>query len=425
MASKKKQKSGPVNVNFASTYEGCQVVANMMGLNVETVRKKAKAGTLPAAQNDKGTWVFDHNALVLANVEPFAGAGYIGTTAPRVTKPAPKMNITEVFFVLDGSGSMAGLLGEARKNLESQVETLKKAAGPNDLYNITIINFGSSVRTSLRSLDVDNLNKASSYYQNDGGMTALNDAIAEAINQCHTMDDGSRAFLISVVTDGQENQSSMPLHRVAEAVRAATAKDRYTFVYAGPNGSQSYANSLSIPAGNITAWDQTIAGAQSLGTSTVQSLGTYSKIRSTGVMRSTSFYAQPTTTDASKFADKLDSKLDDVTQNVKVVRVDNKDPVVINKFCEKKFGTFEKGKYYYQLTESEKVQDYKKVVIQDTATGSFYSGWAAAKKLLNIPEFQGTVHIKPGNLGDFKVFIQSTSVNRKLVPGTAVVYLPT
>ncbi len=419
---KKKTSKGPVNVQFADKYEGCQVVANIMGLNVETVRKRAKSGKIPAVQTANGTWLFMHLELVAAGIEPFA-SGVLPSAQATPVVPK-KVNYTDVIFVLDGSGSMSHLLSTARQNLDDQVATLRRAAGPNDVYRVSIINFDSLVTRTVVNTDVTNFNSPSRYYIAGGGMTALYDAVADAIKLANTQDDGTRAFLISIVTDGAENQSSTPLHLLADMVRTATAKDRFTFAYAGPRGSESTGISMGIPAGNCTTWGQTIRETQYLGTVQTNSLGSYARSRSVGTMKSTSFYAQPTTTNAAAFAGQLDDKLDDVTKNVTVHRVTDKDPLVISKFCEKKFGAFEKGKNYYQLTESEKVQDYKQVVIQDNATGAFYRGWNAAKKLLGIPEFKGTVQIRPGNLGDFKVFIQSTSTNRKLVPGTTLVNLP-
>lgn len=422
----KKKNQGPVNVQFADKYEGCQVVANIMGLNVETVRKRAKAGKLPGKQNDKGTWVFVHADLVKAGIHPFSSAG-VAVAPPTGPLPIPKRekNVTDVFFVLDRSGSMAGLMAQARENLAQQIKQLRDASGPNDQYNVTVINFDASITTTVQGVNVVNLwQDAGSLYLYANGSTRLYDAILEAISQAKVRDDGKQAFLISIVTDGEENASKAHLGEVANAVRQVTNSDRFTFAFAGPAGSQHVAGTLGIPAGNVTTWEQSYLGVTTLGITTNNALNTYTATRSAGVMKSVSFYAQPTTLDASKFAGQLDDKLDDVSKAVKVERVTASDPEKIDRFCTKKFGSFEKGKCFYQLTESEKVQDYKKVIIQDTTTGTFYSGWGAAKKLLGIPEFKGTVRIKPGSLGDFKVFVQSTSLNRKLVPGTAVVYLP-
>lgn len=423
----KKKNRGPVNVKFADKYEGCQVVANIMGLNVETVRKRAKAGKIPAKQNDKGVWIFVHADLVKASIHPFAAATV--TTAQAASGPLPlpvrQKNFTDVIFVLDRSGSMSGLMSQARNNLTQQLEQLRQASGPNDQYNVTIINFDDEIKTTVSGENVLHMSKgAYSAYLDASGSTRLYDAVLEAISVARARDDSKQAFLISVVTDGAENASRNHVSEVARQVRELTAKDRFTFAYAGPPGSEYTGRSMGIPDGNITTWEGTARGIATLGTTSNAALNSYTRSRSVGVMKSVSFYAQPTTPNAAAFAGQLDDKLEDVSNDVKVERVVTGDPIVIDKFCTKKFGSFEKGKCFYQLTESEKVQDYKKVIIQDTTTGTFYSGWKAAKKLLGIPEFQGTVRIKPGSLGDFKVFVQSTSLNRKLVPGTAVVYMP-
>lgn len=394
-----------------------QQLANALGLNVETVRKRAKKGLIKGYQDSNKKWVF-----LLADFPDLLSKGQTGGSP--VTNVEPKL--TDVIFVLDRSGSMASLIGKARENLQSQIDTLRRAATTTDRYRISIINFNDSVRTTLQGLDVTAATSAGGFYEYPSGGTRLNDAILEAIALANRLDTKGKqhAFLISILTDGEENSSTNYILNVAAAVKQATAGDRFSFVYAGPRGSRNYALSAGIPHGNATEWEQTYEGMSFLGTQTNSSLNTYTSSRSRGIVSSTSFYAAPVTKDANAFANMLDNKLDDVSGQVKVERVTDKDPVVINKFCQKKFGSFPKGQIYYQLTESEKVQDYKKLIVQDQTTGNFYAGETAAKKLLGVPSYQGTVHIKPGQLGDFKVFVQSTSVNRKLTPGTAVVYLP-
>lgn len=394
-----------------------QQLANAIGKNVDTVRKHAKAGKIPGYQDKNGKWTF-------------LAADFPALFKNLNTAPAPQTSLiprlTDVVFVLDRSGSMGGLIETARQNLQKQIDTLRASAGPNDTYRISVINFDDSITVTANGVDVNNLGSAYNLYKAPNGSTRLYDAVLEAIRMTQSLDTGGKqhAFLISVVTDGHENASRASVQAVAAEVGRATARDRYTFVYAGPAGSKYIATQMGIPDGNATEWEQTTRGTQYLGVQTNSSLDTYTASRGLGVLKSTSFYAAPVTKDASKFAGQLDSKCDDVTGQVKVERVTATDPVVIAKFCLKKFGNFPKGQIYYQLTESEKVQAYKKLIIQDTTTGNFFAGDDAAKKLLGVPSFQGTVHLKPGALGEFKVFVQSTSVNRKLTPGTAVVYLP-
>ncbi len=392
-----------------------QQLANLLGLNVDTVRKRAKAKKIPGYQDKNGKWTF-----YLADFPDLQGA----SPAPKKAKAAEK-KLTDVVFVLDRSGSMSGLHAKAIENLQSQIDALLKASDASNEYRVSVINFDTRVETTLRACDVNKVGRARELYLYPSGSTAMNDAILEAIRLTETLDTGGKqhAFLISIVTDGGENASNSTVYAVANQLRVKNSTDRYTFVYAGPGGSRNYAASIGIAAGNATEWEQTSEGIQLLGVQTNSSLGSYTRSRSVGQTYSTSFYAQPITKDADKFAGQLDNKLDDVSGQVQVERVTTGDPNVISKFCQKKLGSFPKGQVYYQLTESEKVQDYKKLIVQDTTTGNFYAG-EKAKTLLGVPNFKGTVRLKPGSLGEFKVFVQSTSVNRKLTPGTAVIYLP-
>lgn len=393
-----------------------QQLANALGKNVDTIRKHAKAGKIKGTQDKNGKWSFR-----LGDFPELLGHPACGPSPKPVQR-----KLTDVIFVLDRSGSMGSLYEKAKQNLDEQIATIRKAAGPNDTYRISVINFDSSVDRTVIARDVNLVGNASALYLYPNGSTKLYDAVLDAIVLANNLDtkDQQHAFLISVVTDGEENASFNHHATVAARVAESTRTDRFTFAFAGPYGSQAAAAAMGFPSGNTTQWEQTYAGISHLNAVSNNSLSNYTASRGVGLTKSTSFYAQPVVQDAAKFADKLDDKLDDVSGQVKVERVTTADPIIIRKFCEKKFGSFPKGKIYYQLTESEKVQDYKQLIIQDTATGAFYQGWKAAQKLLSIPTFSGTVRIKPGTLGEFKVFIQSTSVNRKLVPGTAVVYLP-
>ena len=156
-----------------------------------------------------------------------------------------------------------------------------------------------------------------------------------------------------------------------------------------------------------------------------QSTQTYASLRGAGQTVSTSYYAN-VGADQDKVAANLTTLLEDVTKNVDAQRVTVGGTMpTIKAFAVKKFGAFTKGEIFYELSKKEKVQQYKQILVQDQKTGKFYRGWDKARKLLGLPDFQnGEIKVSPGTLGDFKVFVQSTSVNRKLVPGTTVVRLP-
>lgn len=82
-----------------------------------------------------------------------------------------------------------------------------------------------------------------------------------------------------------------------------------------------------------------------------------------------------------------------------------------------------KGAAFYQLTKTEpEVQDHKRIIIRDKTTNAIYEG-AAARQMLGLPTY-GTIRLAPKDLSssNFDMYIQSTSVNRKMTVGTNVVY---
>jgi len=83
---------------------------------------------------------------------------------------------------------------------------------------------------------------------------------------------------------------------------------------------------------------------------------------------------------------------------------------------------YRKGTGFYQLSKPEKaVQDYKVIVARNKNTGVVYGGTTQIRQLLGLPTY-GTISLKPGEHGDWDLFIQSTSTNRVLVPGTSALY---
>jgi hypothetical protein len=91
----------------------------------------------------------------------------------------------------------------------------------------------------------------------------------------------------------------------------------------------------------------------------------------------------------------------------------------IREFVESLGIPYKKGRGFYQLTKAEVIQENKEVILRDRA-GLFYTG-AEARRIIGIPYGRrGKVYYDRGL--PYTVFIQSTSVNRKLVPHTLFLY---
>ncbi len=85
---------------------------------------------------------------------------------------------------------------------------------------------------------------------------------------------------------------------------------------------------------------------------------------------------------------------------------------------------FKTGKRFYELTKREKIQDYKEILLMDKSTSDVFEV-EGARKLLGVPK--QTCTLKPSDLNHnilskYIVFIQTTSVNRKLIEGTKFLY---
>ena len=84
---------------------------------------------------------------------------------------------------------------------------------------------------------------------------------------------------------------------------------------------------------------------------------------------------------------------------------------------------FEKGRGFYELAKTVIIQNYKEIVVMERDTGDMYTGEDDIRHLLNIPI--GTAKVKlqdVENLDKYCVFVQSTSVNRRLLEGAMFLY---
>lgn len=86
---------------------------------------------------------------------------------------------------------------------------------------------------------------------------------------------------------------------------------------------------------------------------------------------------------------------------------------------------FKTGKGFYEWTKSEEIQERKEVVLVERVSGDMWSG-AKAREMINLPLGErGTLSPKSTSAefkNKYKVFIQSTSNNRKLIGGTKFLY---
>lgn len=333
-----------------------------------------------------------------------------------------------VAFVIDRSGSMASFRNEVPKILEEQIAELRKnAAKTGQPTSVTVYSLADTVTKDYHSENVFDPVRIS--YRPDG-QTALYDGVGSATSNfqdLQTVDPSNTSYLIIVLTDGAENGSKYFSKMDLQAkMQTAQATDRFTYAFSVPHGNSSViTRAFGVPAGNVQEWDQTNDGLEMMNTSVVNSIGGYYGLRSAGMTHSSSFF----TADMNAVSKSAIRKLDDLSQQFQVWNVDSESP--IREFVErqltnqpglaKRIGkSYQIGRGYYQLTKSEEVQAGKDLVILDKATNALYGG-VQARGLIGCP-MHTTVKVKPGDLANYEIFIKSTSVNRKLVQGTKMIY---
>ena len=98
--------------------------------------------------------------------------------------------------------------------------------------------------------------------------------------------------------------------------------------------------------------------------------------------------------------------------------LDVDDRVDIKTFVQLNSLVFKAGRGFYEFTKPEKISDKKEVVLVDKVSGDMYTGPEACRMI----GAGAAGRIKPNALEKWRVFVQSTSYNRVLMPNTGFLY---
>ena len=327
------------------------------------------------------------------------GAGYDPRTGyyrePRPIHPLTRVETrTAVAFVIDESGSMSHL----SRILPNEFRTLLNEIPRGN--PIAVFPFNANVKGPFPDL---------TWYNPSGG-TALWDAIDAAITHLEAQRMPS---LLWVLTDGHEN-ASRNVSSLTLQNRILRNSGWLTVAFAGPSGlTGAVRRGLGLEVGNVTEWENTEVGTHDLIGRTVGSTQTYFAARARGETMTKSFYSNVQAT-----PEQVAASLVNVAPQF--VQWDVTAECEIRPFVEAHGRVYTPGAAFYQLTKPEKVQTYKEILVKDKFKARIYAG-REARNLLGLP-YHEDIKVIPGNHGNFDIFVQSNSVNRKLVRGTKVLY---
>ena len=334
---------------------------------------------------------------------------------------------THVAFCIDESASVRNIvkpLVEAYNQIVTDIRNAVLDEGQE--ASMTALAFGDRVlkhRILYVGQQVQTVEPLKHTDLNPSGMTPLFDSVYRAIKKLEELDDGKEgtSFVVSVVTDGEENNSVDPgvLATIRE-IQKKTVTDRWTFTFLVPNGQDNeFARNFNIPRGNVQGWDEkTAEGTKEAFIVSSHAYRGFFKEKSAGKLSSKSFYSST----ADLTVREARSALSEITRQVQFITPTTTCQIrqcIIDAGLE-----WIKGASFYQLVKTEKkVHPYKLVALRVKTSGKVYCG-QQAREMLGIGQATNTVRLVLGDHGKFDVFIQSTSINRKIPVGSEVLYWP-
>lgn len=337
----------------------------------------------------------------------------IGSYTPEQPVIEKKM-VNHLIFLIDSSSSMHHLVATVKAVFDKTFSDFQAISEGKDKQqiNLSLYKFGTDIERVMYNKNIKYANEEIDFRTN--GMTKFRDCIVKAIDDhkhIKSTDTEDHSFLMYAITDGYDNMSH---HTVASLYKEiAKLDDSWTIGALVPDISSMHeCKKAGIPSGNIQIWDtKTKQGFEDVGSSIATSYASYSTQRSTGTRSTSSLFEVNT--------DKLTKKeISSELKEVSGMLFNANEDVVIKDFVERCTGkAYVKGNSYYELTKSETIQSNKEIVIISNADGKRYSG-QSARDLIGLPDYN--VKVKAGQFGDWKVYIQSTSVNRKVKDGTSI-----
>lgn len=327
--------------------------------------------------------------------------------------------INHIAVVIDGSGSMRPHADEVVAVADQQVAYLaerSKATGQETRVSLYVFEDRNRILCHAYDKDVLRLPSLAGLYRSTG-QTPLIDATMKTIVDLEKTATiyGDHSFLVYVLSDGQENAS---VFRPGDLKRRIEAlPEEWTLACFVPNQlAKRDAKASGFPTDNIAIWD-TAAGLSEVGETIRRTTDSYFAMRSTGTRGTKNLFTLNTGAVKKTAVSKALSKLGPGQFRLLPVKTDTAIAPFIEKATKRPYKI---GEAFYQLTVPVKVQAQKEVALYHRKDHSVYRG-SDARTLLGLPDYE--VKVKPAECKDFDIFVQSTSVNRKLLAGTKLLLL--
>lgn len=332
-------------------------------------------------------------------------------------------HINHIAMVLDASLSMRKLADTVVTVADQEIARLARRSKELDQETrVTVYTFSdhNNIKCVFYDKDVLRLPSLRGHYRASGN-TALMDATMLALGDLAKTPElyGDHAFLIYVMTDGEENDSKKT-NEDQLSRRLVSLPEHWTLAAFVPNAvALAEAKRVGFAKDNLAIWNTSDDGVREVGAEIGRVTDDFMQARARGV-RGTRNLFKMRVADLSKKVITGHSKITKLGPGqFWMWKVDRKVP--IQNFVESKTQRqYRLGEAYYQLTVPVKVQAAKRIAIYARKEHTVYTG-AEARQILGLPDYE--VKVEPDAHKDYDIFIQSTSVNRNLLPNTSVLVL--
>lgn len=320
-------------------------------------------------------------------------------------------------LVTDHSGSMYSVRKSAISDINNIIQNYVKEVDDDISVLVTENQVSNVSKRTSTGVDVQKYNGLYDYHT--GGMTALLDGIGDILTEFKTISkyDKDAQFIVMIFTDGEENCSNVyTIEAVKKLILETQTEKNTTITFRGPSAVKNLVSNLGMFLTNAYFWDGELT-TEKYTASTINTSAAITRYMSdarVGVRSTDSFYTNLNQTSVSDIL----QHAQDISQYVKILTSTQDE--IVQPWVQKETGSFIKGTVYYQLTKTEDVvQDYKIILIRDKISGKVYGG-RDARSVLGLP-ISGNCRVKPGDHGKFDIYIQSTSINRKIPAGNSIV----
>ena len=168
-------------------------------------------------------------------------------------------------FVVDQSGSMAGLENQTIEGFNSQLKTIKqlKADYPDNEYVVSVTFFEGIVTDFIRFGKVESIPLLTRENYQPGSTTALLDAIGRSVDAIQEkfgaeIDENLATVVVVILTDGHENASTFYTYeQISQKIEALNATDKWLFTFLGAGiNARAMTDRLNIKSENVVSFDR-------------------------------------------------------------------------------------------------------------------------------------------------------------------------